>query len=68
MQLAVKAKLYIPSTINISRKLLSAAIWADKKLTGFWQFSLYNVCTSSKTLKIIAIKIQYSEYIFNPKT
>ena len=35
------AKLYIPSTINISRKLLSKTMWADKKWAGFGQISLY---------------------------
>ena len=34
-------KLYIPSTINIWKKLLTKAIWADKKWAGFWQISLY---------------------------
>ena len=28
--LGERAKLYIPSTINICKKLLSAAVWADK--------------------------------------
>ena len=35
------AKLYIPSTINIWKKVLTKAIWADKKWAGFWQISLY---------------------------
>ena len=35
------SKLYIPSTINIWKKVLTKAIWADKKWTGFWQISLY---------------------------
>ena len=34
-------KLYIPNIINTQMKLHSIAIWADKKLTGFWQISLY---------------------------
>ena len=33
--------LYIPSTINIWKKVLTKAIWADKKWAGFWQISLY---------------------------
>ena len=37
-------KLYIPSTKNISRTLLSTAIWAGKKWAGFWQISLYIHC------------------------
>ena len=36
-----QAKLYIPSTINIWKKVLTKAIWADKKCAGFWQISLY---------------------------
>ena len=32
--------LYIPSTINIWKKVLTKAIWADKKWAGFWQISL----------------------------
>ena len=32
-------ELYITSTINTKRKLLSAATWTDKKLTDFWQIS-----------------------------
>ena len=47
-------KLYIPCTINISRKLLSTAIWAVKKWAGFWQI-----------LKIIAIKILILNFQFN---
>ena len=35
------AKLYIPSTINIWKKVLTKAIWAEKKWAGFWQISLY---------------------------
>ena len=35
------SKLYIPSTINIWKKVLTRAIWADKKWAGFWQISLY---------------------------
>ena len=35
------AKLYIPSTINIWKKVLTKGIWADKKWAGFWQISLY---------------------------
>ena len=35
------AKLYIPSTIHIWKKVLTKAIWADKKWAGFWQISLY---------------------------
>ena len=34
-------KLYIPGTINICKKVLTKAIWADKKWAGFWQISLY---------------------------
>ena len=34
-------KLYIPSTINIWKKVLTKAIYATKKWTGFWQISLY---------------------------
>ena len=34
-------KLYIPSTINIWKKVLTKAIWAGKKWAGFWQISLY---------------------------
>ena len=37
----VTTKLYIPSTINIFKKVLTKAIWADKKWGGFWQISLY---------------------------
>ena len=36
-----EAKLYIPSTINIWKKALTKAIWADKKWAGFWQISLH---------------------------
>ena len=36
-----EAKLYIPSTINIWKKVLTKAIWAVKKWAGFWQISLY---------------------------
>ena len=36
-----KAKLYISSTINIWKMVLTKAIWADKKWAGFWQISLY---------------------------
>ena len=32
---------YIPSPINIWKKVLTKAIWADKKWAGFWQISLY---------------------------
>ena len=34
-------KLYIPSTVNIWEKVLTKAILADKRWTGFWQISLY---------------------------
>ena len=34
-------KLYIQSTINIWKKALTKAIWADKKWAGLWQISLY---------------------------
>ena len=37
----LKPKLYIPSTINIWKKVLTKAIWADKKWADF--------CTSNKT-------------------
>ena len=37
---ALRSKLYIPSTINIWKKVLTKAIWADKKWAGFWQISL----------------------------
>ena len=36
-----RAKVYIPSTINIWKKVLNKAIWAGKKWAGFWQISLY---------------------------
>ena len=36
-----RAKLYIPSTLNIWKKELNKAIWADKKWAAFWQISLY---------------------------
>ena len=36
-----KVKLYIPSTINIWKKVLTKATWADKEWTGFWQISFY---------------------------
>ena len=39
--LSLLSKLYIPSTINIWKKVLTKAIWADKNLAGFWQISLY---------------------------
>ena len=32
-------KLYIASTINIWKKVLTKAIWAEKKWAGFWQIS-----------------------------
>jgi hypothetical protein len=35
------AKLYIPSSINIWKKVLTKPIWADKKWADFWQISLY---------------------------
>ena len=35
------SKLCIPSTINIWKKVLTKAIWADKKWASFWQISLY---------------------------
>ena len=38
---AMLTKLYVPSTINIWKKVLTKAIWADKKWARF--------CTSSKT-------------------
>ena len=37
----IEAKLYIPSTITIRKKILTKAVWADKKWAGFWQISLY---------------------------
>ena len=40
-------KLYIQSTINISKKLLGTANWANKKWTGIWLGRL--ACTSSRT-------------------
>ena len=39
-QLHLQPKLYIPSTINIWKKLLTKAIWADKKWAGFWKIGL----------------------------
>ena len=39
-QFTVKV-LYIPSTINIWKKVVTKAIWADTKWAGFWQISLY---------------------------
>ena len=44
---------YIPSTINISRNLLSTTIWAENNRLISGRLP----CISSKTLKIIAIKI-----------
>ena len=38
-------KLYIPSTINIRKKVLTKAIWADKNGLVFGRLA----CTSSKT-------------------
>ena len=35
------SKLYIPSTINVWKKVFTKAIWADKKWAAFWQISLY---------------------------
>ena len=29
--------LYIPSIINIEKKLIKGGIWVDKKWAGFWQ-------------------------------
>ena len=40
-------KLYIPCTVNISKKLLSTANWADKKWAGIGHGRL--ACTSNKT-------------------
>ena len=40
-QFVLQAKLYIPSTINICKKVLTKAIRADQKWAGFWQISLY---------------------------
>ena len=37
----LQAKLYIPNTTNIWKKVLTKTIWADKKWAGFWQISLY---------------------------
>ena len=34
-------KLYIPSSINIWKKVLTKAIWTDKKWAGFWQICQY---------------------------
>ena len=34
-------KLYISSTIDIWKKVLTKAIWAGKKWAGFWQISMY---------------------------
>ena len=31
-----RPKLYIPSSINIWKKMLTKAIWADKKWASFW--------------------------------
>ena len=42
-KVTIKAKLYIPSTINIWKKVFTIAFWADKKWAGFWQISLYSV-------------------------
>ena len=41
MSLGSLAKLYIPRTINIWKKVLTKDVWADKKWAGFWQISLY---------------------------
>ena len=38
--LKAHSKLYIPSTINIWKMVLTKAIWPDKKWAGFWQISL----------------------------
>ena len=42
----LSAKLYIQSTINIRKKVVTKAIWADKKWAGF---SGRLACTSNKT-------------------
>ena len=47
------AKLDIPSTINICKKVLMKAIWADKK--GLVSGRL--ACTSSKTERLNKIEI-----------
>ena len=52
----LEIKIYIPSTINISRKLVSIAIWADKTWAGFRQIYLY-IQFKYKILKIITINI-----------
>ena len=49
----VKPKLYIPSTINILKKVLTKAVWADKN--GLVSGRL--ACTSSKTEILIKIGI-----------
>ena len=52
-------KLYIPSTINIWKKVLTKAIWADKKWAGFWQISMYvrehilNLTSLVATLEVV---------------
>ena len=39
-ELLLEAKLYIPSTTNILKEVLTKAIRADKKWASFWQISL----------------------------
>ena len=40
-KLAGCSKLYIPSTINIWKKVLSKVIWVEKNWLVFWQIELY---------------------------
>ena len=48
---AMLTKLYIPSTINIWKKVLTKAIWADKKWARFLQISLYITLVHQVKLK-----------------
>ena len=47
-------KLYIPSTINTEKEMLSPGIQADKKWAGFWQAI---ACTSNNPQMLRYIKI-----------
>ena len=46
----------IPCTINIWKKMLNKAIWADKKWACFWQISLY-ISSKTKILNKIGIEM-----------
>ena len=58
LKVILKSMLYIPSTINVLKEVLTKAIWADKKWAGLWQTKdLYQVQETWKLFFLTYIQL-----------